>query len=152
LVDGQEVARVKVAPDVEALHVIDLPQATAPGAHKVELRFEGSGQIAYQIVGRWFVPRQVAAPSSELEVTAHLDKSSTRPGDTIVEEVRVPPKSGALDMPIVTAGLPPGFDVDGDELQRLVREKIVDKVQQGPRELTLYLTRIDKPLSLKLRL
>jgi uncharacterized protein YfaS (alpha-2-macroglobulin family) len=152
LVDGREVARVKVAPDVEALQVIDLPQATTPGAHKVELRFEGSGQIGYQIVGRWWEPRQIAAASPELEVTAHLDKSSAKPGDTIVEDVRVTPKSGALDMPIVTAGLPPGFDVDGDELQRLVREKIVDKVQKGPRELTLYLSRIDKPLSLKLRL
>src|SRR6185295_11918846 len=56
-VDGREVARVKVAPDIEALQVIDLPPATIPGAHKVEVRFEGSGQIAYQIVNRWWEPR-----------------------------------------------------------------------------------------------
>jgi hypothetical protein len=46
----------------------------------------------------------------------------------------------ALDMPIVTAGLPPGFDVDGDALDRLVASGAVAKVQRTPRELIFYLT------------
>src|SRR5204863_392932 len=103
-------------------------------------------------VSRWWEPRHEAQPSAELEVATRLDKDAVKPGDVVVEEVRVWPHGNTLDMPIVTAGLPPGFDVDGEELQKLVRGGVVDKVQQGPRELTFYLTRIDKPLSLKLHL
>jgi uncharacterized protein YfaS (alpha-2-macroglobulin family) len=152
MVDGREVARVRIAPDVEALQVMDLPAAVQPGEHKIEVRFDGDGPVAYQLVGRWWEPRQSAQPSAELEVASRLDKADVKPGDVVVEEVKVWPHGNTLDMPIVTAGLPPGFDVDGEELQKLVKSGVVDKVQQGPRELTFYLTRIDKPLSLKLHL
>jgi hypothetical protein len=151
-VDGNEVGRVRVAPDVEALQVIDLPEAAKSGAHQVEVRFDGQGPVAYQIVGRWWEPKHEAQPSEGLEVVTHLEKDHLKPGEVLVEEVRVRPHGQPIDMPIVTAGVPPGFDVDGEELQKLVRDKLVDKVQQGPREVTFYLTRIDAPTSLTLHL
>jgi hypothetical protein len=57
-------------------------------------------------------------------------------------------------MPIVTAGLPPGFDVDGAELDRLVTDKLVDKVQRDRDGVILYLTRltVEQPFSVSLHL
>jgi alpha-2-macroglobulin-like protein len=60
-----------------------------------------------------------------------------------VEEIRFAARDAAVDMPIVTAGLPPGFDVDGAELERLVKSGAVQKVQRTPRELIFYLTRLE---------
>ncbi len=152
LVDGREAGRVRVAPEVEALQVVDLPAAALAGEHAIEVRFDGQGPIAYQIVGRYWEPSRAAAPGKDFEVATRLDHSNLKPGGVLVEEVRVSPGAGGLDMPIVTAGLPPGFDVDGEELEALVRNHVVEKVQHGARELTFYLNRIDKPLTLKLHL
>jgi hypothetical protein len=60
----------------------------------------------------------------------------------------------SLDMPIVTAGLPPGFDVDGEVLDDLVKSRRVEKIDRRPRELVLYLVRLEagKPFSVKLPL
>jgi hypothetical protein len=151
MVDGQEAGRVRIAPDVEALQVIDLPRAALPGEHAIEVRYDGDGAIAYQMVGRWWEPKHAAQPSADLEVATRVEKSDLKSGGVLVEKVEVTPH-GSLDMPIVTAGLPPGFDVDAEELDKLVKSHIVEKVQHGTRELTFYLTKLDRPILLELHL
>ena len=157
-VDGKAVASLKVDAATDALQALDLPQATVPGRHEVALVFDGTGRLAYQLVGRYFEPRLVNAgdqPSAgELQVATRLDRTHLKMGEGLVEEVRFSSRSGGVDMPIVTAGLPPGFDVDKEELDRLVKTHVVEKVQQTPRELIFYLTRLeeDHPLAISLHL
>src|SRR5262249_9103726 len=57
-----------------------------------------------------------------------------------------------VDMPIVTAGLPPGFEPDQDALDALVRERHVEKVQRTPREVIFYLRRLDPGQTIRLPL
>jgi uncharacterized protein YfaS (alpha-2-macroglobulin family) len=154
LVDGRDAGHLDVDAAKLALATLDLPALTRAGAHGVELRFDGAGQLAYQLVDRWYEPRAAAATSaSELEIATRLDKTRVKPGDTVVERVRVE-SMVAIDMPIVTAGVPPGFDVDGEELDALVRAHTVDKVQRTPAGVVLYLTKLSSgtPFELTLHL
>ncbi len=153
-VDGSEVAGLEVRPGDELMHDIALPQVAQPGTHAIELRYQGSGPLAYQLVGRYYAPRTTAPVSPEtITVSAHLDRAEVKAGQRVVEEVQVE-SPDALDMPIVTAGLPPGFDVDGEALDALVKSKRVAKTERRPRELVLYLVRLEphQPFTVKVPL
>jgi A-macroglobulin TED domain/Alpha-2-macroglobulin family/MG2 domain/A-macroglobulin receptor binding domain/Macroglobulin domain MG3 len=165
-VGGAEVARLPVDTRDDALQQVSLAAATAPGAHDVQLTWDGTGEVAYQLVGRWYQPRTAApAPAAvglqpgaeprvaDLTVETHLDRTELAQGGKLLEEVRVA-TSAAADMPIVTAGLPPGFDLDGEDLDRLVKAGTVEKVQRTPREVIFYLRALDPahPLTLPLHL
>jgi hypothetical protein len=155
LVDGREVANLPVDLADDRLQSVDAPGLAQPGAHDVELRWEGPGTVAYQVVGRWWATH--ATPrEGDVMVQSRLNQTQLIVGDEVTETVTASLKSGAaaVDMPIVTAGLPPGFDVDGAELDRLVADKVVDKVQRDRDGVILYLTRltVERPFSVSLHL
>jgi hypothetical protein len=153
LVDGNETAELAVDADQLALTSIDLPALTVPGAHTVRVRYQGTGQLAYQLVDRWFEPR-TGSPKpteSDVAVTTRIDGAPLRAGGTMIVRIEASSRK-SLDMPIVTAGLPPGFDVDGEELDKLVKTKVVDKLQRTPTGLVLYLTRLDPSAPLRIAL
>jgi uncharacterized protein YfaS (alpha-2-macroglobulin family) len=154
LVDGRDAGKLDVDAAQLALASLDLPSLTRSGAHAVELRFDGSGQLAYQLVDRWYEPRTAAPqPAGDLEIVTRLDRDRVKPGEILVEKVACQSRV-AIDMPIVSAAVPPGFDVDGEELDALVRSHAVDKVQRSPGGVILYLTRMQpaQPFELTLHL
>src|SRR5262249_5705878 len=135
VVDGETVARVAIDGNDDAMKTVRLGQASAPGKHDVNLRYEGSGQVSYQIVGRFWEPRKAPAPAGDIVVSTTLDQSSVKVGADMLAEVQVTSHTAeAIDMPIVTSGLPPGFEPDQDALDKLVRARHVEKVQRTPRE------------------
>jgi hypothetical protein len=173
-VDGTEVAAVEVDLASDLLSSVELPQLLRPsatGRHDVELAWQGPSRIAYQLVGRWWEPRRTGAAAAaspetakaapgDLSVTASIDRGRVAVGEPVVERVRCEARA-PIDMPIVTAGLPPGFDLDADELDRLTRprpgdggRKQIDKAQRTPDGIVLYLSRLDpgSPLDVALRL
>jgi uncharacterized protein YfaS (alpha-2-macroglobulin family) len=154
LVDGKETAELDIDANKLALTAIDLPALTRPGKHDVRVRYEGTGQIAYQLVDRWFEPRTgqpKPTEAPELAVATRVDGAKLAAGATLVERIEASTRK-SIDMPIVTAGLPPGFDVDGEELDKLVKSKVVDKIQRTPTGLVMYLTRLDPGAPLKVSL
>ncbi|MSP62505.1 MAG: hypothetical protein EXR72_19670 [Myxococcales bacterium] len=157
-VGGEPVATLAIDGANDALQVLDLGKIAAHGgAHDVALRYDGTGEIAYQLTARYYQPRlaPAAAPglTAELAVETRLEHAELAVGGRITEEVRVTSRE-AVDMPIVTAGLPPGFDVDGDALDALVKSRVVEKVQRTPREVIFYLRALEagRPLTLPLHL
>jgi uncharacterized protein YfaS (alpha-2-macroglobulin family) len=156
-VDGNSVAELQIDAATEGLHATDLPAAALSGRHEIGLRFDGQGRLAYQLVGRYFEPRSGPEPMPadvDLEVSTHLDRASVAQGGTLIEEVRFRARGKSVDMPIVTAGLPPGFDVDGEELESFVKSQKVEKVQRTPDGLVFYLAKLEPGAvsSLKLHL
>ena len=151
VVDGEAVASVAIDGNDDAMQVIKLGKAVAPGKHDVQLRYEGSGQVSYQIVGRYWEPRKAPAAAGEIAVSTTLDETDVKVGGDLLAEVQVASHAKeAIDMPIVTAGLPPGFEPDQDALDKLVRSRQVEKVQRTPREVIFYLRRLDPGQSIRL--
>jgi len=164
LVDGTQTAELGIDAADLALTSIDLPALTVPGRHAVTVRYDGTGELAYQLTDRWFeprgfepragAPRPVESPKpveAGLSVVTRVDGVELKAGATLTE--RIEARAGAtVDMPIVTAGLPPGFDVDGEELDALVKQKLVDKIQRTPTGLVLYLTRLAPSAPLRIAL
>src|SRR5262249_11496843 len=142
-VDGEAVASVAIDGNDDSMKVVKLSKAATAGKHGVQLRYEGTGQVSYQIVGRFWEPRKAPAAAGEIAVSTMLDEHEVKVGADLLAEVQVKSHAKeAIDMPIVTAGLPPGFEPDQDALDKLVRGHQVEKVQRTPREVIFYLRRL----------
>jgi hypothetical protein len=96
----------------------DLGGIDASHAAKVELKFEGSGGLAYQVVGRYFTPWEKTEAKDALSIDVAYDRSSLMQNDiatattTIHNNLR-----GTANMVMVDLGIPPGFELLSEDLQ-----------------------------------
>jgi hypothetical protein len=158
-VDGTPVARVPVDAGRPGLTLVDLARAARPGSHRVALSFAGEGEIDYQLVAAHHRPwsdqdrSTLPAPAAAgLEVRTRLQgPSRVQVGDTLLAEVELTSHlDEPVDMPLVQAGLPPGFDVDVEALDRLVADGKVAKFERGVREVTFYLLKLPARATVRL--
>jgi len=122
--------------------------------HTVSLRWDGEGQVAYQLVQRWAEARAGVTDRADgngssrdgaIAISTTINPSM-RTGETAIEMVEVTVHRDAphtLEMPIITVGVPPGCDVDMEELDGLVGKKGVERVERTQREVTFYLSHLE---------
>ena len=101
--------------------VLAVPEETA--VNHVELRFAGSGGMAYQVVGRYFVPWQAAPAHDVLSIDVAYDRTRLAQDDLVTATATVRNNlHAAANMVMVDLGIPPGFDLLSEDLQALVDE------------------------------
>lgn len=142
--DGRDVATVAVSGAAELTQTVELPAEALAGAHQVTLRYQGTGELTYQLVSRYHEPRgPVGAPAAApLTVHTTFSASEVKVGDELEARVVVTALA-PIAMPVVTAGLPPGFQLDDASLEKLVLARTIDKYERGAREVTFYLSKLD---------
>ena len=102
----------------DLLHQFVLPVAEAAGAHTVSLRFEGKGGLAYQVVGRYFLPWGERAANEPLSIDVAYDRTHLAQDDIATATATVRNNLGrAANMVMVDLGIPPGFDLLSEDLQ-----------------------------------
>jgi hypothetical protein len=124
--DGKVIQKLVLTPENnDLLHqfALPLPEQNAQSAHRVALRFDGKDGLAYQVVGRYFVPwdRQPAGEPLSIEVAydrTHLAQDDIARATATVKNNL--PKTA--NMVMVDLGIPPGFDLLSEDLQAY-REK-----------------------------
>lgn len=91
----------------------------------VSLKFEGKGSLAYQIVGRYFVPwtaKPGAAEPLSIEVT--YDRTSLAHDDIATATATIRNNlTKSANMVMVDLGIPPGFDLLSEDLQAYQEKK-----------------------------
>jgi uncharacterized protein YfaS (alpha-2-macroglobulin family) len=124
-VDGKAVERVQITRDNnDLLHLVDLKAYTHDGAHRVGLTFAGKGSMQYQIVGRYYVPwqkRPDAGARDPLTIDISYDRTRLAQDEVATAKVRVQNNTPAnARMIMVDLGIPPGFEVSGEDFATLV--------------------------------
>src|SRR5688572_17708467 len=63
-------------------------------------------------------------------------------------------RPGAAPMTLVDVGIPPGFELIGEDLEKLVEKKQIERYSNTGRQLILYLAEVaqDKPVTIDYRL
>jgi hypothetical protein len=124
LLDGKVAQSLELTPENnDLLHQFvfkgaDLGGIETSHAAQVELRFEGSGGLAYQVVGRYFTPWEKTVAKDALSIDVAYDRSSLMQNDlatattTIHNNLR-----GTANMVMVDLGIPPGFELLSEDLQ-----------------------------------
>ena len=86
----------------------------------VQIRFEGSGSLAYQVVGRSFVPWEAKAAREPLSIDVSYDRTKLAQNDTVTATATIRNNlDKTANMVMVDLGIPPGFDLHSEDLQDL---------------------------------
>jgi hypothetical protein len=93
----------------------------------VQLRFEGSGTLAYQVVGRYFTPWEEKAVAEPLTIEVAYDRTRLAENNIATATATIRNNlSKTANMIMVDLGIPPGFDLLSEDLQSL-QEKTADQ-------------------------
>jgi hypothetical protein len=92
-------------------------------ANTVEIRFEGKGGLAYQVVGSYYLPWEQKPANEALSIDVAYDRTHLAQDDIATAIATVKnnlPKSA--NMVMVDLGIPPGFDLLSEDLQTFVEK------------------------------
>ena len=105
---GPNAGRVSASSEVDA---------TKP-ANTVEIRFEGKGGLAYQVVGSYFLPWDEKPEREPLSIDVAYDRTHLAQDDIATATATVKNNMDkAARMVMVDLGIPPGFDLLSEDLQ-----------------------------------
>jgi A-macroglobulin TED domain/Alpha-2-macroglobulin family/MG2 domain/Carboxypeptidase regulatory-like domain/A-macroglobulin receptor binding domain/Alpha-2-macroglobulin bait region domain len=84
----------------------------------VEIRFTGSGTLAWQVVGRSFVPWDAKPAREPLSIDVAYDRTTLAENDVVTATATVRNNlRQTANMVMVDLGIPPGFDLLSEDLQ-----------------------------------
>ena len=119
LVNGKPAERLELtAENNDLLHQFVFKGVEQSAPSMVELRFEGKGALAYQVVGQYFLPWDEKPAAEALSIDVSYDRTRLAQDDlatataTIKSNLRKTAKMVMVDL-----GIPPGFDLLSEDLQ-----------------------------------
>jgi A-macroglobulin TED domain/Alpha-2-macroglobulin family/Carboxypeptidase regulatory-like domain/MG2 domain/A-macroglobulin receptor binding domain/Alpha-2-macroglobulin bait region domain len=102
----------------DLLHQFVFKGIDSESTASVELKFTGSGSLAYQVVGRYFTPWEERPPTEPLSINVDYDRTHLEQNDIAMVTATIHnnlPKTA--NMVIVDLGIPPGFELLSEDLQ-----------------------------------
>jgi A-macroglobulin TED domain/Alpha-2-macroglobulin family/A-macroglobulin receptor binding domain/MG2 domain/Alpha-2-macroglobulin bait region domain/Carboxypeptidase regulatory-like domain/Macroglobulin domain MG3 len=102
--------------------------ADSKAPSNVELRFEGKGGLAYQVVGRYFIPWDEKPAGEPLNIDVAYDRTHLAQDDIATATATIRnnlPKPA--NMVMVDLGIPPGFDLLSEDLQSYIEKSAHQK-------------------------
>jgi uncharacterized protein YfaS (alpha-2-macroglobulin family) len=124
LLDGKKVATLEIGKENNDLfHQFVLPQTSADSDNEIEIRFSGKGGLAYQIAGRYFVPWQQAITPEPLAIEVKYDRTRLAQGEVVTGTATIRNNlEKTAKMVMVDLGIPPGFELLSEDLQKMVEK------------------------------
>ncbi len=115
--NGKPVEKLTLTPDNnDLLHQFALKGIES--RNKVEIRFAGTGGLAYQVVGNYFIPWDQKPANEPLSIGVTYDRTQLAQDDIATATATVKNNLGkAANMVMVDLGIPPGFDLLSEDLQ-----------------------------------
>ena len=107
----------------DLLHQFAFKDIDSKSANTVEIRFDGKGGLAYQVVGKYFVPWDQKPAGEPLSISVDYDRTQLAQNDIATATTTV--RNNLPDvakMVMVDLGVPPGFELLSEDLQAY-REK-----------------------------
>jgi uncharacterized protein YfaS (alpha-2-macroglobulin family) len=111
---------VLTAENNDLLHQFVFPVGAeaAHSAQRVSFRFEGKGGLAYQVVGRYFMPWGEKPAGEPLSIDVAYDRTRLAQDDIATATATVKSHlEKVANMVMVDLGIPPGFDLLSEDLQ-----------------------------------
>ena len=119
LVNGKPAEKVILTPENnDLLHQFVFKGIDSKGPSTVEIRFEGKGGLAYQVVGSYFLPWDEKPEQEALSIDVAYDRTHLSQDDIAIATATIRnnmPKTA--NMVMVDLGIPPAFDLLSEDLQ-----------------------------------
>jgi hypothetical protein len=119
MLNGQPVETLRLSPgNNDLLHQFVLKGIDTQQPNSVQLKFEGTGGLAYQVVGRYFTPWEEKPVTEPLSIDVAYDRTRLAQNDIATEKVTIRNNlKKTANMVMVDLGIPPGFDLLSEDLQ-----------------------------------
>lgn len=119
IVNGKTMQKLTLTPENnDLLHQFVFKGGDSREPNTVELRFEGKGGLAYQVVGRHFVPWDQKPENEPLSIDVAYDRTRLAQDDVVTATATVRNNlNKTANMVMVDLGIPPGFDLLSEDLQ-----------------------------------
>ncbi len=129
LLDGKAAGSLELTADNNDLfHEMVFKGIDPAQTNSVELKFSGSGSLAYQVVGRYFMPWQKDTTREPLDIHVDYDRTKLAQNDIATATVTVRNNlTVTANMVMVDLGIPPGFDLLSEDLQSLQEKSSTDR-------------------------
>jgi hypothetical protein len=116
--NGKTVEKLTLTADNnDLLHQFVLPGVEA-AANRVEVRFAGKGGLAYQVVGRYFIPWTERPEHEPLSIDVTYDRTRLAQDDIATATANIRNNlAKTAKMVMIDLGIPPGFDLLTEDLQ-----------------------------------
>ena len=142
LLDGEELG-VKGFDDFnkDVLWQVEVPGEALDRARTIRLEFAGVGSLGYQVVTGHHVPwKDAPAEKPPLSIEVSYDRKKLQVDETVRVRAKVKRNAeSAKGSVLLTLGVPPGFDLVGEDLEGLKLEKKIRSWEKTGRQLILYL-------------
>jgi uncharacterized protein YfaS (alpha-2-macroglobulin family) len=122
--NGKPIEKLTLTPDNnDLLHQFALKNVDAKGVNNVQIHFEGKGGLAYQVVGRYFVPWDEKPANEPLSIDVTYDRTHLAQDDVATATASIKNNlNKTANMVMVDLGIPPGFDLLAEDLQDYVEK------------------------------
>lgn len=141
-VNGQTVEPLTITPEnSDVFHLISLTELVRPGANEVVLQTGGKANLACQIVGIHYAPRNSEPPRRApiLQIESNYSTQQLATNDLLTVGVTLHyHRPERAPMTLVDLGIPPGFDIEVDSFRRLVDSGLIRRFEPKGRQVTLY--------------
>jgi alpha-2-macroglobulin-like protein len=141
-VDGAKVSSVSFTKaDADVLRTVDLAASATTGDHQVSLTFVGTGKPSYSLVASHNVPWSLvpSTPTGPLSVTVAYDRTSLVVDETVEATVTLTNlEANGQNMVHATVGVPPGFEVLGEDFADELESKALSHWESTAKQLELY--------------
>jgi hypothetical protein len=117
--NGKPVEKLTLTHDNNDLYhqfVIPNPQSHADNA--LQIAFQGTGGLAYQVVGQYFVPWESNADAEPLSIDVDYDRTKLAQNEVVSATATIRNNlNETAKMVMVDLGIPPGFDLLTEDLE-----------------------------------
>jgi uncharacterized protein YfaS (alpha-2-macroglobulin family) len=149
LINGKKFKDFNITPDnFDIYQQFDLGEYTLEGDNQIEIKFEGKGNCLYQVVSRYYIPWSMIKDVKEkdaLSIKVSYDKTKLVQNDLVTCSALVTNNTGGdVKMAIIDLGVPPGFSIETDGLEKLVKNKSIKKYSLTGRQVIIYIDEIKK--------
>jgi uncharacterized protein YfaS (alpha-2-macroglobulin family) len=119
LLDGKPAAKLVLTQgNNDLFHQFVFKGIDSPGTYPVEIRFEGKGGLAYQVVSSYFLPWDLKPAVEPLSIDVSYDRTSLTEDDVATATATVRNNlDKTANMVMLDLGIPPGFEPLREDFQ-----------------------------------
>ena len=116
--NGKPAGRLILTPENgDLFHQFVLKEIDFNRSNQVEIRFNGKGSPAYQVVGEYFMPWSADTANEPLSIDLSYDRTRLTQGDFASATATIRNRTSKIaNMIMVDLGIPPGFDLLTEDL------------------------------------
>lgn len=121
---------------------VELTEALDAQSNEIELSYNGTGNLSWQVSPVYYVPWQAGGdPSGPLDIDVVLDATEVAVDDIVNVTVTVTNTDPALEGKnlMVSVGIPAGFSAVAQDLELLKEQGLVQEVETTGREVLFYI-------------